>query len=109
MRPHTVGKDGILVRNGLDLDVHVDWYNVRCVTRSPSVVGSKTPRVTEADGIREPAQRSHRGENLLIDLIGPAPIVLPGPAPEGGRHTIDRICRWADDPDAFLAAVRNTL
>jgi hypothetical protein len=105
MRPHTVGRDGIHVRNGLDLDVHVDWDNVRSVTRSRSVVGLKTPRVTEADdGIRELAQRSHGETNLRIDLIGPAPIVLPGPAPEGGRHTIDRIRLWADDPDAFHAA-----
>jgi len=104
MRPHTVGKDGIHIRDGLDLDVHVGWNNVRSVTLSRSVAATKTPRVTETDGIRELAQRSQGETNLCIDLIVPALIDLPGPEPAGGRHGIGRIRLWADDPDAFLAA-----
>jgi hypothetical protein len=58
-RPHTVGNASIHIRDGLDLDARVGWNNVRSVTRSRSVAATKTPRVTETDGIRELAQRSH--------------------------------------------------
>ena len=60
--------------------------------------------LTLFEGIRELALRSEGETNLLIDLIAPTLIELPGPASEGGRDTIGRIRLWADDPDAFLAA-----
>lgn len=106
VRPHTVGDDGIHIRNGLDLDIHLDWENVRAVTRSTSRVGTKTPRVAEVDGIRELALRSQGETNLMIDLAAPETITLPSFAPEPDSERIERIRFWADDPKAFVKATR---
>lgn len=105
--PHTMGDDGIRVRNGLDVDIHVDWANVHTVRRSTNRVGTKTPRVTETDGIRELALRSQNETNLRIDLNTPMTVTLPGSSQAAIGGEIDRIRFWADDPDAFLEAARD--
>lgn len=109
VRPHTVGEDGIRIRNGLDLEVHVAWANVRALTRARDLVGTKTPRVREVDGIRELALRSQGETNLRIDLIAPVSVSLPGAAPGDVDSSIDRIRLWADDPDAFLQTAHGYL
>jgi hypothetical protein len=106
MHPHTVGPDGIHVRDGLGTDVRVDWSRVGVVSRRVKRVEQKTPRVVESGGIREFAQRQQGETNLRIDLTEPVRIALPGRPPAGGEHEVERIRLWADDPQAFLEAAQ---
>ncbi|GAT71733.1 hypothetical protein MHM582_0197 [Microbacterium sp. HM58-2] len=102
MRPHTVGPDGIRVRNGLEVDVPVPWDAIASVEISRRVDEPKQPRV--ADG--EYAERMQDETNILIELERPHVVTLPGLAPRGGSHEVESIRLWADDPRAFLAAAR---
>jgi hypothetical protein len=102
MRPHTVGPDGIRVRSGLELDVPVGWADIASVAISRRVDEPKQPRITGY----EYAERMQDETNIEIELERPIAIRLPGLAPKGGTHRVDRIRLWADDPRAFLDAAR---
>ncbi|WP_341955687.1 hypothetical protein [Microbacterium sp. LWH13-1.2] len=102
MRPHTVGPDGIRVRSGLELDVPVSWADIASVAIDRRVDEPKQPRVTGS----EYAERMQDETNIEIELERPVAIRLPGLAPKGGTHRVDRIRFWADDPRAFLDAAR---
>ena len=54
----------------------------------------------------EYAERMQGETNIEIELERPVTICLPGLAPKGGDHQVDRIRLWADDPRAFLDAAR---
>ena len=102
MRPHTVGPDGIRVRNGLEIDVPVSWDDVASVEIARRVDEPKQPRVAD----REYAERMQDETNILVTLERPVEINLPGLPPRGGTHRVESIRLWADDPKAFLAAAR---
>lgn len=102
MRPHTVGPDGVRVRSGLELDVPVRWADIASVAIDRRVDEPKLPRVTGT----EYTERMQDETNIEIELERPVEIRLPGLAPKGGVHRVDRIRLWADDPRAFLDAAR---
>ena len=102
MRPHAVGPDGVRVRSGLELDVPVGWSDIASIAISRRVDEPKQPRVIGS----EYAERMQDETNIEIELERPVAIRLPGLAPKGGTHQVDRIRLWADDPRAFLDASR---
>lgn len=102
MRPHAVGPDGVRVRSGLELDVPIDWADIASVAIDRRVDEPKQPRVVGS----EYAERMQDETNIEIELERPVAIRLPGLAPKGGTHQVDRIRLWADDPRAFLDAAR---
>ncbi|GGI48514.1 hypothetical protein BCL57_003487 [Agromyces flavus] len=106
MRPHTVGPDGIRVREGLETDILLSWDDIASVARERRVDEPKTPKITEADGARTLSLRMQDETVIRIELERPTPVRLPGTAPKGGEHLVDDVRIWVDDPTGFMAAVR---
>lgn len=109
MRPHTVGPDGIRVREGLEIDVPLSWDDIASVALDRRVDEPKSPRFGEADGSgggRELSLRMQDETNIEIELERPTPVSLPGLPPKGGTQSVTRVRLWTDDPKGFLAAVR---
>lgn len=102
MRPHSVAPEGVRVRSGLEVDVPIDWDDIASIAIDRRVDEPKRPRVTGS----EYAERMQDETNIEIELERPVAIRLPGLAPKGGTHQVDRIRLWADDPRAFLDAAR---
>ncbi|WP_431075265.1 hypothetical protein [Microbacterium phyllosphaerae] len=102
MRPHSVGPDGIRVRSGLEVDVPVRWADIASIAIVRRVDEPKQPRITGS----EYAERMQDETNIEIELERATSIRLPGLAPKGGTHRVDRIRLWADEPRAFLDAAR---
>lgn len=109
MRPHTVGPDGISVREGLEIDIALPWDDIAAVVRSPRVDEPKTPRVTESEGIRTLSIRVQNETNVEIELERRTAVRLPGQPPRGGVHEVDAVRLWVDDLDGFLDAVRRSI
>lgn len=107
MRPHTVGTEGIRVRNGLDWDVHVTWDDVYSVELKKRTYEPKTPKVFEEDDKRTLTYQVGSETNVEIILERPTNVTLPGVAPRGGEQVVDRICLWTDNPRGFLDAARD--
>ena len=108
VRPHTVGPEGIEIRDGLDLDVRVRWDDVHSVALRKHTFPPKTPKVVAAAGGRHTLAAPILHEtNIEIVLERPTSIAVPGTPPKGGVRTIDAVRLWADDPRAFLEAVRD--
>lgn len=106
-RPHTVGPDGIHVREGLELDIPVPWRDFASIElRRTTVEG---PRVFDEDGERVCAVKVGSETNLEIRFERPTAVRLPGRHPKGGLHTVQVLRFWADDPKALLAEVRRQL
>lgn len=106
VRPHTVGTDGIRVRNGLDLDAHITWDDVYSVGLQPRSHEPKTPTLVDDQEGRSLVMHVTDHTNIEVVLERPTTITLPGLAPKGGEHVVDRIALWTDDPKGFLDAVR---
>ncbi|KZE95441.1 hypothetical protein AVP42_00200 [Agromyces sp. NDB4Y10] len=106
MRPHTVGPDGIRVREGLEIDLPLSWDDIASVALDRRTDEPKSPRVTEADGTRILSLRMQDRTVITIELERPTVVALPGTAPKGGRQAVDEVRIWVDDPSGFMAAVR---
>jgi hypothetical protein len=106
MRPHTVGPDGIRVREGLEIDLPLTWDDIASVALDRRTDEPKSPRVTEADGTRILSLRMQDRTVITIELERPTVVALPGTAPKGGRQAVDEVRIWVDDPSGFMAAVR---
>ncbi|GAA4058412.1 hypothetical protein [Agromyces indicus] len=106
MRPHTVGPDGIRVREGLEIDLPLSWDDIASVALDRRTDEPKSPRVTEADGTRILSLRMQDRTVITIELERPTIVALPGTAPKGGRQAVDEVRIWVDDPSGFMAAVR---
>jgi hypothetical protein len=106
MRPHTVGPDGIRVREGLETDIPLTWDDIASVARERRVDEPKTPKVTETDGARTLSLRMQDETVIAIELERPTTVRLPGSAPKGGEQVVDVVRIWVDDPTAFMAEVR---
>lgn len=106
MRPHTVGPDGIRVREGLEIDLPLTWDDIASVALDRRTDEPKSPRVTEADGTRILSLRMQDRTVITIELERPTIVALPGTAPKGGRQAVDEVRIWVDDPGGFMAAVR---
>lgn len=106
MRPHTVGSEGLRVRDGFDMDAHVTWDDVYSVGPKKRNFEPKTPRVIDDQEGRSLVMGIHDQTNIEVILERPTAITLPGLPPKGGEQVIDRINFWTDEPKDFLAAVR---
>ncbi|ALJ20867.1 hypothetical protein [Microbacterium sp. No. 7] len=106
MRPHTVGPEGIEIRNGFDLSVRIGWDDVHSVAIATHTYEPKTPNVVDVGGDRRALVVGILHEtNIEIVLERPTSITLPGLPPKGGEHAVEVARLWADDPKAFLAGV----
>lgn len=110
-RPHTVGPDGIRVREGLELDLDLPWERIASIRLRQTSVDPNDPdrkpgRVFEEEGERICAIRIANETNLEIAFEGPTRIRLPGLRPKGGEHEVTRLQFWADDPKGVLEAAR---
>ncbi len=106
MRPHTVGIEGIRVRDGLDMDAHVTWDDVYSVGLKNRNYEPKTPSVIDDQEGRSLVMNITDQTNIEVVLERPTTITLPGLPPKGGEQVIDRIYLWTDEPKEFLDAVR---
>lgn len=106
MRPHTVGPDGIRVREGLETDIRLTWDDIASVARDRRVDEPKTPKITETDGARTLSLRMQDETVITIELERPTAVRLPGSPPKGGEQVVDEVRMWVDDPTAFMAEVR---
>ena len=104
MRPHTVGSEGVRVRDGLDMDAHVTWDDVYSVAVHNRSWEPKTPSIVDDRGGRALVMHISDHTNMEIILERPTPVTLPGLSPKGGDQVIDRIYLWTDAPKDFLAA-----
>lgn len=102
LRPHSVGPDGIRVRNGLEIDVALPWAAIASVAISRRIDEPKQPRIDGA----EYAERIQDETNIEIELERPYAVRLPGLPPRGGEHLVTSVRIWVDDPRAFLDAAR---
>ncbi|TAM70383.1 MAG: hypothetical protein EPN48_02980 [Microbacteriaceae bacterium] len=109
MRPHTVGPDGIRMRDGFDLNIHAVWEDVYSVAVAKHKYEPKTPRVVTSDDAVTLAVSRGSETNVEIVLERPTAVKLPGLSSKGGQHTVTRLRLWADDPRAFLTESGNYL
>ena len=109
MRPHTVGPEGIRVRQGLEVDVPLSWDDIASVARVKGVDEPKSPRIEEADASRTLVFRMQEETAIEIELERPTVVRLPGHRPKGGEQEITGIRLWVDDPGAFMDEVRKHL
>ena len=98
-RPHAVGPEGIRARYTTDVDVAVPWEDIDAVVRRLHVREDKAPRLAPGGDTLHLWMQDRT--NVDVDLDRPL-LVRP---PEGAQH-VRRISLFADDPTAFLAAVR---
>lgn len=111
-RPHSVGPGGVGIREGLELDINIDWADITAILPHKTAVDPSDPdrpkgRLTYEEGERICAVRIAHETNLELVLTGPTGIRLPGLPPKGGAQQVTRIRFWADDPDGLLAAARD--
>ena len=109
MRPHTVGPDGIRVRQGLETDIALSWDDIASVARVKRVDEPKSPRFEEADATRTLVYRMQDETDIEIELERPTVVRLPGHGSRGGAQTITGLRIWVDDPQAFMDEVRTHL
>jgi len=109
MKPHTVGPDGIRVRQGLEVDIPLSWDDIASVARNKRVDEPKSPKFDEADASRVLVFRMQDETVIEIELERPTVVRLPGGGTKGGEQTITGVRIWVDDPRAFMDEVRKHL
>jgi hypothetical protein len=109
MKPHTVGPDGIRVRQGLEVDIALSWDDIASVARNKRVDEPKSPRFDETDDSRTLVFRMQDETIIEIELERPTTVRLPGGGAKGGDQTITGVRIWVDDSRAFMDEVRKYL
>ncbi|WP_448004255.1 hypothetical protein [Agromyces bauzanensis] len=109
MRPHTVGPDGIRVRQGLEVDLAFSWDDIASVSRARRVDEPKSPRFEVTDASRTLVYRMQDETDIEIELEKPTVVRLPGGGANGGEQIITGVRIWVDDPQAFMDEVRKHL
>ncbi|RXZ68629.1 hypothetical protein [Agromyces albus] len=109
MKPHTVGPDGIRVRQGLEIDLALSWDDIASVARNKRVDEPKSPRFEETDASRILVFRMQDETDIEIELERPTVVRLPGGRAKGGEQTITGLRIWVDDPRGFMDEVRKHL
>lgn len=109
MKPHTVGPDGIRVRQGLEIDLAFSWDDIASVARNTRVDEPKSPRFEETDASSTLVYRMQDETDIEIELERPTVVRLPGGGAKGGEQTITGLRIWVDDPRAFMDEVRKHL
>jgi len=102
-RPHSVGPDGLRIRQGADLEVVVPWAAVEAIRMRTETAEARSPKLTEGrtPGAATLHVRVANETNLLIELDEPMTVRMPR-----GEVRVDTIRCRADDPRAFLDASR---
>lgn len=101
VRPHAVGPSGLVLRDGMDLDLHVPPDAVADVRTRRRSYAEKPTRVVEEQGSRVLVLHVSQETDVDVRLVGPRTFRLPN-----GRVEVDAIRVWVDDPDGLVAAVR---
>lgn len=101
-RPHSVGPEGIRVRNGGEADIALPWDLIASVARRRRSVQSPKAFTLEGEGddqILNSVAQDHT--HIDIELEQPAYLRLPA-----GEVRVREVRIAVDDPQAFLDAVR---
>ena len=106
MRPHTVGPQGIRIRDGFDLDLGLDWAVIHSLRPKRRTYDTKPSRVIESDGSQLLVVPVSSETNVEITFEEPTTVRLPGHPPKGGDRTISGARLWVDDPKGFLTEVK---
>ena len=109
MRPHTVGPDGLRIRDGFDLDLDIDWAVAHSLRLKRRVYDTKPPRVVDCDGYDILVVPVSSETNVEITFEQPTTVRLPGYPPRGGDRIVSGARLWVDDPRGFLAEVQRCL
>ena len=117
MKPHTVGPDGIRIRQGLEVDLAFSWDDIASVARNKRVDEPKSPKFEEIardgehgmDASRILVYRMQDETDIEIELERPTVVRLPGGGAKGGEQTITGLRIWVDHPRAFMDEVRKHL
>lgn len=109
MRPHTVGPDGISVRDGLDLDLDFSWDDIHSVAIQRRTYPPKSARVLIVDDVPTLVVAVSDQTNVRVVFEQPKTVVLPGHSPKGGMHTVAAVRLWADEPRELLDEVKKHL
>ena len=109
MKPHTVGPDGIRVRQGLEVDIALSWDDIASVARNKRVDEPKSPKFDETDDSRTLVFRMQDETIIEIELERPTTVRLPGGGAKGGDQTITGVRIWVDDSRGFMDEVRKYL
>lgn len=106
MKPHTVGPEGVRVREGLEIDIPLSWDDIASVERSHRVDEPKSPRFAETEEGRMLSMRMQDETNVELTLERPTVVRLPGHPPKGGAQEVTAVRLWTDDVEGFMDAVR---
>lgn len=101
-RPHAVGPEGIIARNGGEISVTLPWADIASVTRHRrSLVGAPSASLTGS--LDDPALNLvvQDGTDVDIELEQPTRITLPQ-----GEVVVTSVRLSVDDVPAFMDAVR---
>ena len=78
-RPHAVGRDGLRVRNGPEVDIALPWADIHEVVARKHVVQEKQPKVIIDDTGRATLHLRMQNEtNIEVRLARPVTVRLPG-------------------------------
>lgn len=109
MRPHTIGPDGVRVRDGLDLDVGFSWDDIYAIGIKKRSYDAKPPRVLEGDSTRTLVVAISKATNIEVRLEKSTAVRLPGDPPKGGEQHVTAVRLWVDEPRAFLGEAKKYL
>lgn len=105
VHPHLLDDDGLRLRQGASTDIRIPWEAIETVTarRGRMQTRERLPVEQNDDGpiLNVPAMKQTRVE---VVLHHPLSVKLPG-----GVEEITRVRLYADNPNAFIAAVRERL
>lgn len=105
VHPHLLDDDGVRLRQGASTDIRIPWEAIAAVTACRGRMQTRERLQIEPsdDGpiLNVPAMKRTRVE---IALRQPTPVKLPN-----GVEEVTRVRLYADNPNAFTAAVRERL
>lgn len=104
VHPHEVGPAGIRIRGGFTVDVTVPWSAIASVrSRGRGIDGRGTVHYDQSSGVLAVVT----AKQTTVDLILQPSSVLD--LPQTGGEAVAEVRLYADDPGAFVAAVRERL
>lgn len=105
MRPHTVGPDGLRVRNGMGLDIDLPWADVHSVEIKRRFYAEKPARLTQEGDDRVLILHVQSETNVEVELEGVTRIDLHGNGAGEDKVDATKVRFWVDDPKALLRAI----
>ena len=102
-RPHVVGPTGVIVREGLEIELQVPWTDIKRISyleqRSERVTGEeKPPKVYLEDEKSVMSIRVSNETNLEIKFERPLELTLPGLPPKVERTAVTRCASGRTNP-----------